>query len=73
MKIWLIERGCNEKMIKKEVLRSRSYPREELLEKAPRENKQQNLTLNITYYPLFQGVKKILKNLHILLTTDNRH
>ena len=73
LKIWLIERGYNEKMIKKELFQARSNPREELLEKEPREKKQQSLTLNITYYPVFQCVKKMLKNLHILLTPDNRH
>ena len=29
--------------------------------------------LNITRYPVFQNVKEILKDLHILLTPDNDH
>ena len=57
----------------KEVSRARSYLREELLVKEPKEKKQQELTLNITHYPNFQNLKKILKNLHILLTPDNFH
>ena len=57
----------------KEVSRARSYLREELLVKEPKEKKQQELTLNITHYPKYQNLKEILKNLHILLTPDNFH
>ena len=65
LEAWLIKRGYSENMIRKKVLRARSYPWEELLEKEPRE--QTKLTQNITYYLVFQNVKEILKDLHNLL------
>ena len=34
---------------------------------------QKKLTFNITYYPVFQNVRNILQELHILLTPDQEH
>ena len=34
---------------------------------------QNKLTFNITYYPVFQNVRNILQELHILLTPDKEH
>ena len=34
------------------------------------ESNQKKLTFNITYYPVFQNVRNILLDLHILLTPD---
>ena len=44
-----------------ELLRARSNPREELLEKMPTEKMQQNLTLDITCYNICQNANETLK------------
>ena len=60
-------------MIRKQVLRAREHSRESLLEKVKSESNQRKLTFNITYYPVFQNVRNILQELHILLTPDQEH
>ena len=49
-----------------------------ILEKVYSKRRNQNpikrkLTLNITYYSVFQNVRNILQELHILLTPDKEH
>ena len=73
MKGWLVGREYAKKMIKKEVLGARSIQRKQLLEKEHREKKQLKLTLNISYYSVFQNVKEIVEDLHVLLTPDYSH
>ena len=70
---WLFEKGYSEKMVRKQVLRAREHSRESLLEKVKSEFDQKKLTLNITYYPVFQNVRNILQELHILLIPDQKH
>ena len=70
---WLFEKGYTEKMVKKQVLQAREHSRESLLEKVKSESNQKKLTFNITYYPVFQNVRNILQELHILLTPDQEH
>ena len=60
-------------MATKQVLRAREHFRESLLEKVKIESDQNKLTFNITYYPVFQNVRNILQELHILLTPDKEH
>ena len=60
-------------MVRKQVLRAREHSRESLLEKVKSESDQKKLTFNITYYPAFQSVRNILQELHILLTSDQKH
>ena len=57
-------------MVRKQVLRAREHSRESLLKKVKSESNQNRLTINITYYPVFQNVRNILQELHILLTPD---
>ena len=70
---WLFEKGYNKKMVRKQVLRAREHSRKSLLEKVKSESDQKKLTFNITYYPVFQNVRNILQELHILLTPDQEH
>ena len=51
----------------------REHPRESLLEKVKSESDQKKLTFNITYYLVFQNVRSILQELHILLTPDQEN
>ena len=68
-----MERGYNEKMICKQILRAREHLRNDLLEKENQQMSEQKLTLKNTYYPTFENVRAIVEELHILLTPNNEH
>ena len=60
-------------MVRKEILRARAIPRDALLEKVSNQEKQNKITFNITYHPVFRDVRKILEELHVILASDNEH
>ena len=60
-------------MVCKEILRVRAIPRDALLEKVNNQEKQNKITFNITYYPVFWNVRKILEELHVILASDDGH
>ena len=70
---WLMERGYNEKMIRKQILSAPEYSRNDLLEKEKQQMPEKKLTFNITYYPAFQHVRRTMEELHILLTPNKEH
>ena len=70
---WLMERGYNKKMIRKQILSARKHSRNDLLEKEKQQMPEKKLTFNITYYPAFQNVRSIMEDMHILLTPDKEH
>ena len=51
---------------RKEILKSRKIPRNELLEKEHNHPEENKLTFNITYYPAFQNTKTMLEELKVL-------
>ena len=69
---WLMERRYNGKMIRKQILRTREHSRT-LLEREKAETSKPRLTFNITYYPVFQNIRNILQELHLLLAPDKEH
>ena len=73
LKKYLLERGYIEKMIRKEILRARTVPRDALLEKVYNQKKKDKITFNITYHPVFRDVRKILEELHVILASDDGH
>ena len=74
---WLIKRGYNQAMVREQVLRARSFTREELLDRDhvnTANSKPKNpITFNITYHPSFQKVSRILKEKHLLLAPNEEH
>ena len=70
---WLIERGYNEREARKQILRARGFSRDSLLDRENIREEQNKMTFNLTYYPVFQNLKKILAELHLLLTPDFAH
>ena len=70
---YLLERGYSEKMVHKEILRARAIPRDALLEKVNKQEKQNKITFNISYDPVFRDVRKILEELHVILASDDGH
>ena len=73
LKKWLLERGYGEKMVRQQILRARAISRDSLLDKEDHKEKQEKITLNITYYPIFSKAKRILQEIHLLLTPDEAH
>ena len=70
---YLLERGYSEEMVRKEILRARTIPRDALLEKVNNQEKQNKITVNITYHAVFRDVRKILEELHVILASDDGH
>ena len=70
---WLMERGYNGKMIRKQILRAREHSRKYLLEREKAKTSEPRLTFNITYYPVSQNIRNILQELHLLLALDKEH
>ena len=70
---WVLERGYKEKEVRKQVLRGRAICRDDLLNREKTLQEKTQVTFNLTYYPVFKDVRKILKELHLLLTPDQAH
>ena len=62
VEIFLLERGYSFKLMQKKILRVRTTPRNELLEKEKSLGQDSKLTLNVTYYSVFRHLKSQLKN-----------
>ena len=70
---WLMERGYNGKMIRKQIFKTRGHSRKDLLEREKTETSEPKLAFDITYYPIFQNTRNILQELHLLLAPDKEH
>ena len=57
---WLLERGYKEKEVWKQVLRGRAICRYDLLNGERTVQEKAHVTFNLTYYPVFKNVRKIL-------------
>ena len=68
-----MERRYNGKIIRKQISRAREHSRKDLLEREKPETSEPELTFNITYYPVFQNIRNILQELHLLLAPDKEH
>ena len=49
------------------------YSGNDLLEKEKQQMPEKKLTFNITYYPAYQNVRRIMEELHISLTPTKEH
>ena len=65
-----MERKSYDKVIKKQILRVQEHLGNDLVREW-KENSEQKLILDITYYPVFQNIRKILQELYLLLAPDN--
>ena len=59
--------------MRKQVLRSRAICRNDLLNREKTLQEKTQVAFNLTYYPVFIDVRKILKELHLLLTPDQSY
>ena len=58
---WLLERGYKENQS------------DDLLNRERTLQEKTQIIFNLTYYPVFKNVRKILEKLHLLLTPDQSH
>ena len=70
---YLLERGYSEKMVRREILRAGAISRDSLLQKVNNQEKQNKITFSKTYHPVFWNVRKILKELHVIIASDDGH
>ena len=70
---YLLQRGYSEKIVHKEILQARTIPRDALSDKVNNQEKQNEMTFNITYHPVFRDVRKILEELDVILAFDDGH
>ena len=73
LKRWLLERSYKEKEVWKQVLRGRTFCRDDPLNRERTFQEKTQVTFNLTYDPVFKDVRKILNVLHLLLTPDQAH
>ena len=66
-------KSYNKRVISKQVLRAREHSRNDLLERKKPQMSEQKLTFNIIFYPAFQNVRTIMKELHILSILNKEH
>ena len=72
LEAWLLKRGYDERLVRSKILDARRLNRHELLHREKSEKKQR-LTLNIVYHPAFQNLNKLLRRIHVILTSDKEH
>ena len=65
--------GYNGKIIRNEILRAWEHSKKDLLEREKIEPSGAKLKFNITYYSVFQNIRNILQELHLLLAIDKEH
>ena len=57
---WLIEKGYGKREVRKQILRTRGFSRDSLLDRENTRKEQNKITFNLTYYSVFQNVKNVL-------------
>ena len=62
-KKWLGERGYSERLVRKEILKARSQPRETLFTKEKMSRNDGRVTCTITYYTVFKNIRIVLEEL----------
>ena len=55
------------------ILIARGFSRDSLLDRENTREEQNRITFYLTYCPVFHNVKKVLAELHLLLTPDDAH
>ena len=70
---FLLERGYNSKLVRKEILLARKISRNGLLDKKKSQGNDSRLTFNVTYYLVFRHLKSQLKEIHVILACDEDH
>ena len=67
---YLQESGQNDEMSHEEIFLAIANPIA-LLEKLNNQEKRKKITFNRTYHPVFQDIRKILEETHLILASDD--
>ena len=72
-----MESGYNKTMMRKQILNTRKYSRNDLLEREKQQMSEKKLIFNISYHTSFQnvnngGIMGIMEELHMLLTPNKK-
>ena len=70
MERFFLERGYSSKLVRKKILRARKIPRND---KKKSQGNDSKVTFNVRYYPVFRHLKSQLKELNVILTSDEDH
>ena len=66
-------RGYGEKVVTKQILKSRRFTRKDLLNQDSKTKDRNKLVFNFTYHLAYSKLKNILSNIKLLLTPDAQH
>ena len=71
--IWLMARGYNKVIMRKQMLSDRKQFRSDTLEREKQQMPEKKRTFNMACYPAFQNVRNIMEKLHILSTPNKEY
>ena len=60
---WLMKRVCSEREVRRKTLRTKRFSKDSLLDGESTREEHNKITLNLTYYPVFQKVKEDLSRM----------
>ena len=70
---WLDDRGCDEKVVRQQILKARKFTRKDLLNQDSKTKGRNKPVFNFTYHPAYSKLRHILSNFNLLLTPDAQH
>ena len=73
LECWVRDRGYNEKVVWKQILKARKFTKEDLLNQDSKTRRRNKLVFNFTYHPAYSKLEHILSNINLLLTPDAEH
>ena len=73
LECWLKDRGYNEKVVRKQLLKARKFTRKDLLNQNSKTKRGNKFAFNFTYHPAYSKLKHILSDINLLLTPDPQH
>ena len=73
LEVWLREQGYSDKLVRRQILKSRKHTKKDLLNDMKDKRNDYKLVLNITYHPYFPNSKDKMSFLHLLLIPDQEH
>ena len=68
-----MERGCTGIMIRKRILIAREYSKKVLLKEEKQKQPSRNQRFYISFYPVFQNIRNVLQELHLLLASEKEN
>ena len=70
---WLIKGNCNPTVLRKQILKARTFYSDALLDKVKEFIKNDRLVITLTYHPSIKNFQNVLNEAHILLTPNKEH